>query len=144
MVSDLMSFGVQGPSLSKRGDELFYNSTGNPTRLIHTTFDGTKFATPFVISELDVNMPTGYPGLSPDGLMLVFEGTRPSSNPILFSTRTSVGAPWAPEQTLAEASDTFTSQDPELSFDGTELYFSSNRATGGGTFDLYVMTRSCL
>lgn len=59
------------------------------------------------------------------------------------STRASTSDPWSTPANLGTTVNT-TSFDgaPALSFDGTELYFFSNRPGGFGANDLYVTTRS--
>lgn len=77
------------------------------------------------------------PKVSADGLTMVFVRRRAGSNADLFEAR------WTPagwgEATAIGAINTEKDElGPELSRDGTELYFYSDRAGGLGGFDLWV------
>ena len=95
------------------------------------------------------------PAISQDGLTLYFFCSRPLSAgggscpgglggiDIWFSQRVSVDDPWGPPQNLGPTINTaYDELFPELSRDGHELYFASNRPGGYGGSDLYVSRRS--
>lgn len=84
------------------------------------------------------------PRLSADGLTLYFvrgkAGNADSgSADIVFSRRAYEG--WSPPQPLHGVNSDADDLGPELSADGTTLYFYSNRAGGQGGYDLWVARR---
>jgi len=145
LVSELSSFSLLGPMLTKQSTELF--ATVGPIASAHletATFDGTTFSPPAVIPEFGTTPPRGWSGISPDGLMLAYEGQR-SVYEIMYVTRSAIGATWSAEAPFVETNDGNANEDVEWSYDGTELYWASNRLdVAGNTFDMFVMTRSCL
>ena len=95
-----------------------------------------------------VNSPDydGGPCLSADGLRLYFFSTRPGgfgTADLWVTTRATIDDSWAAPINLGAvvntASDDFT---PNLSADGLELYFTSDRPGGFGNWDLWLTTRA--
>ena len=85
-----------------------------------------------------------------DGLEIYFESNRPGalggSLDLWVATRPDTASGWStPEHLPDPVNSTAVDGRPSLSFDGTELYFMSNRSPGGlGEQDVYVATRSKL
>ena len=83
-----------------------------------------------------------------DGLEVFFDSNRPGgSGPfdLWTSTRASVSDPWSPPTNLGPlVNSSVTEQRPSLSWDGTALYFLSDRTGGSGALDLWVTTRTKL
>ena len=82
-----------------------------------------------------------------DGLEIFFDSNRPGSMSvdIYMSERACVLCPWnAPVNLGPTVNSTAIDGGAALSFDGTELYFMSNRAGGFGDQDLYVSRREKL
>jgi len=83
-----------------------------------------------------------------DGLELILSSGRPGgvgSEDLWVSTRASTLDPWSTPVNLgAVVNTTAFDGGPALSFDGTTLYFHSNRPGGVGGNDLYVSTRTRL
>lgn len=84
-----------------------------------------------------------------DGLEIFFDSARPDSMQLSFdiymSTRASTSLPWeAPENLGPIVNSDFIDGGAKLSFDGTELYFMSNRPGGVGSQDIYVTRRTRL
>jgi hypothetical protein len=84
-----------------------------------------------------------------DGLELMLDsnrgGTENSTSHLWVYTRASTAEPWSSPYYLASVNSTNTADSdlrPTLSFDGTELYFQSNRAGSYGANDLYVCKRT--
>lgn len=81
-----------------------------------------------------------------DGLEIFFESNRTGTlgfNDLYSSVRTSTSAPWSTPQNLGSiVNSAFNEGRPSLSFDGTELYFMSNRDDAAN--DIYVTRRSRL
>jgi hypothetical protein len=64
------------------------------------------------------------------------------SKDIWVSTRSSLSDPWPEPVNLGPGINTsFEEAQAALSFDGTELYFQSNRAGGASPSDLWVCIR---
>jgi len=84
-----------------------------------------------------------------DGLELFFFSNRPGSlaNDIYSASRASTADDWSNPVNLGPAVNgvaTSSETRPSLSWDGTTLYFGSNRAGGEGDADHYVTTRERL
>jgi hypothetical protein len=84
-----------------------------------------------------------------DGLEIFFDSTRPDSmalSPDIYtSTRASTSSPWEAPETLGPiVNSDFIDGGAKLSFDGTELYFMSNRPDGLGSMDIWVSRRTRL
>ncbi|PYP35025.1 MAG: hypothetical protein DMD48_14810, partial [Gemmatimonadetes bacterium] len=81
-----------------------------------------------------------------DGLEMIISSGRPGgvgSEDLWVSTRSSTLDPWGTPVNLGPVvnSSAFDGA-PALSFDGTTLYFFSERSGGLGNRDLYVTTRA--
>jgi hypothetical protein len=63
---------------------------------------------------------------------------------LYVATRASTAEPWSTPVHLGAINSTVLDARPALSFDGTELYFHSDRPGGYGLRNLYVSTRTTL
>jgi len=83
-----------------------------------------------------------------DGLEIFLSTDRPGGvgrEDIWVATRATTLDPWSPPVPLGPVVNSpYVNSGPALSFDGTELYFYSNRPGGFGGNDLYVTTRARL
>src|SRR3989442_1554270 len=99
---------------------------------------------PVVNSSADDNRPA----IRRDGLEIFLSSGRPGgagNEDLWVSTRASTLDPWSTPVNLgAVVNTTAFDGGPALSFDGTTLYFHSNRPGGFGGNDLYVTTRTQL
>ena len=82
-----------------------------------------------------------------DGLEMVLASERPgglgtTSRDLWFSTREATTDVWSMPQLVPNVNSTAIEGGPAISWDGTELYFSSSRPGGKGGMDLYVSTRT--
>ena len=89
------------------------------------------------------------PTIRRDGLEIIFPSNRPGQlgmGDLWVSTRVSTSDSWTEPVNLGPVVNSpFTDAQPELSFDGTTLYFNSpNPGPPLGTFDLWVTTRAKL
>jgi hypothetical protein len=106
--------------------------------------DGS-FGPGFLVRELSGSDDDFLTSIRHDGLEMFVESTRPGGSggrDLWVSTRSSTSEKWSDPINLggivnSEAND----GDPSLSFDGTTLYFFSDRPGGSGDRDLYVTTR---
>ena len=85
------------------------------------------------------------PSVSTDGLELYFEANRPGGyggTDILVASRKTIDEPWGNPVNLGPTVNS-SSRDggPNISSDGLELYFKSNRPGGHGDEDLWVSKR---
>lgn len=80
------------------------------------------------------------PKVSADGLTMVFVRRRAGSNADLFETRWTPNG-WSEATPIAAINTEKDELGPELSRDGTELYFYSDRAGGLGGYDVWVSRR---
>jgi len=85
------------------------------------------------------------PCISADGLSLYFQSRRPGGlgeTDVWVTTRKTENEPWAPPVNLGPPVNTTASdQNPRLSADGLELYFTSDRPGGSGDLDIWVTQR---
>lgn len=108
--------------------------------------DGT-FGGPVNVTELNTASNDMRPNIRyRDGLEIFFESNRTGAlgpNDLYSSTRSATSDTWsAPENLGATVNTTFNEGRPSLSFDGTEMYFMSNRHDSAS--DIYVTRRSRL
>ena len=86
-----------------------------------------------------------HPAISKDGLSLYFTSDRPGGSgglDIYVAHRDAVGDPWGTPQNLGPAINSAgTDNAPDLTIDGHQMFFHSDRPGGCGGFDLYVVTR---
>jgi hypothetical protein len=143
VVSELATTPLWGPALTKQGDELFFTQDVPSDTLWRGTFDGT-FHVVGPVSELNIPLATGFPGITPDALTLVYDGRHGTGADIYEATRPAIGGTFGPETAISAINSTSSETDPEISYDGREIYFSSLRSGGAGNEDIYVATRSCL
>jgi len=82
-----------------------------------------------------------WPSISADGLSLFFASGRPGglgSDDIWVTTRASVSDPWGPPVNLGPPVNTSADDGaPNISADGSTLYFTSNRPGGYGSYDIW-------
>lgn len=108
--------------------------------------DGT-FGIPVNVAELNTTANDMRPNIRyRDGLEILFESNRTGTlgaNDLYSSTRSATSDTWSlPENLGPIVNTTFTEGRPSLSFDGTILYFMSNRDDAAN--DIYVTRRSRL
>ena len=83
--------------------------------------------------------------ISPDGLTLWFESSRPGGlggGDVWMTTRPTISNPWRPPVNLGPPVNSAVDDgDPSISDDGRILFFTSGRPGGYGNYDLWVSTR---
>jgi Tol biopolymer transport system component len=87
------------------------------------------------------------PAIRRDGLEIFLDSDRPRSLgglDIWFSTRARISDPWSLPQNLTVVNSPTSDARPAPSFDGTRLYFSSDRPGGSGNQDIYVSSMTAL
>ena len=95
-----------------------------------------------------VNSPYGDydPFISPDGLSLYFDSTRPGGHgqeDIWVATRAIISDPWGPPVNLgAPVNNEYREGWPSVTADGLTLVFSANTPGGLGGSDIWLTTRS--
>jgi hypothetical protein len=109
------------------------------------------FDTPEAVVELNGTSIDRFPTIRRDGLEIVFTSNRPGSVPdpvtsapsldLWFSTRSRVNEPWSTPEPVPGVNSSATENSASLSFDGSELIFSSTRVAAA-LQDLFVATRS--
>jgi Tol biopolymer transport system component len=130
------------------GPTLYFSSTrAGSADLYRSESHGGVFGPAESIVELNTSAADGQPNLRRDGLEIFFFSNRPGAqgNDIYAATRESVSDPWSTPLNLGPNVNGLASETrPSLSWDGTSLYFGSNRAGGEGDSDHYVTTRENL
>ena len=128
------------------GPVLYFSSTRSGSGDIYRSEShGGAFGPAELIEELSSATVDGQPNLRRDGLEIFFFSDRPGSlgNDIYAATRSSTADAWSTPVNLGSAVNSAASETrPSLSWDGTTLYFGSNRPGGDGGADHYVTTRS--
>lgn len=85
------------------------------------------------------------PNIRQDGLEIFFDSNRPGTfglQDLYVSTRACTSCSWSPPVNLGPTVNSSSVDGrPSLSFDGTELYFMSNRPGGLGDQDIYAISR---
>jgi hypothetical protein len=104
------------------------------------------FQSPTLVPGVNTAYEDSQPNVSQDGLELYFFSTRPGTlgmADIYVATRTTTSGAWATPVNLGPKVNTADGAEtrPSLSWDGTTLYFGSNRPGGEGASDIYVVTR---
>lgn len=111
-------------------------------------WDEGAFGPPVLVPELTSPFRDTRTTIRRDGLEMILSSGRPGgvgNEDLWVSTRASTLDPWVTPVNLgAVVNATAFDGGPALSFDGTTLYFHSNRPGGFGGNDLYVTTRTRL
>jgi Tol biopolymer transport system component len=132
------------------GPVLYFSSTRTgDSDLYQSESHGGVFAAATPVAELNTAVQDGQPNVRRDGLEIFFFSNRTGAagNDIYSATRASTNDPWSTPVNLGSEVNSGASETrPSLSWDGTTLYFGSNRAGNGaeGDSDHYVTTRERL
>ena len=141
------------PSVSADGLELYFCSTraggfgGSDVWVARRSSRSSPFAAPRNLGPM-LNSPANdcEPGISKDGLTLLIESDRSGGMggpDVWISTRTTRSQPFGKPVNLGRGVNTrFFDERPDISADGTVLYFMSNRPGGSGFFDLWEAVRT--
>jgi hypothetical protein len=101
------------------------------------------FAAPVPLAGLNTPAHEGRATLSGDELSIIFPSDRPGGGGAIdlwIATRPDTSAEFGPATNLAAVNSTGDDLDPNLTRDGRELYFASNRR---GQSELWLATRDC-
>ena len=145
-----------GPSLIEDDETgvltLYFSSTrasgmGYEDIYVSTAYPGEPFGLAVLEGFLSGPFRDVRPFLQREGLEVYFDSNRPgslgSAVDLWSSSRESVWVPWSDPVRLPEPiNSTAVDARPVVSFDGTELYFHSNRPGGIGANDIWVCTRT--
>ena len=130
------------------GPTLYFSSTrSGSSDLYLSRSHGGAFGPAEAVNGLNTLAAEGHPNLRRDGLEIFFFSNRSGAlgNDIYSATRASTEDPWSTPVNLGPNVNSAASETrPSLSWDGTTLYFGSNRAGGEGDSDHYVTTRERL
>src|SRR6266545_2490136 len=99
-----------------------------------------------LVAELSTPYAERQPTVRRDGLEIFFASNRPGPGAVggqdlWVSTRATTSDPWSTPVNLGLINYAGNDAGPALSFDGTTLYFQSDRPGGYGQYDLYAITR---
>jgi hypothetical protein len=136
--------GEAGPSLLE--DELYFSSTRSGDSDIYVSaFDGETFGAPALVQGVNTAQNDARPNLRRDGLELFFDSNRPGGIggiDLWTTSRATTSDPWSSPTNLgSDVNSSANDLRPSLSWDGTTIYFGSNRDGGEGSQDIYVTTR---
>lgn len=96
------------------------------------------------VTELNSDFGDFRPNVRKDGLEMVFDSNRSDTyggQDLYTATRESVDDPWSAPINLVNLNTTSDELRGSFSWDGSMLYFGSNRPGGEGFLDIYVTTR---
>lgn len=133
------------PRLTADELELYFNRNQGTDYNIYRaqrSIIGEPFGAPIPLTQLNTAAPDENASLSSDGLMLFFESVRVSGEGyhLYVSTRTSRVGEFGPPSEVANVNSamvTDTDAQPFVTVDGQELWFTSTRAGGLGSNDIY-------
>jgi Tol biopolymer transport system component len=129
------------------GDQLYFSSTRNGNSQIyvaHVADDGTVLGPPVLAPGLSSAYNDARPNLRRNCQEIVFDSDRPGGvgmSDLWTSTRVGANGTWSTPVDLTTVNSLANDLRASLSWDGTYLYFGSNRAGTEGNLDLYVATR---
>ena len=130
---------------------LYFSSTrpglGGSDIYVSTMQSDGMFGPPSRVDSLNTTFNDARPNVRErDGLEVFFDSNRPGGSggfDLWTSTRASLSDPWtAPVNLGPVVNSSGVDQRPSLSWDGTALYFLSDRPGGSGLTDLWVTTRT--
>lgn len=142
--------GPEAVSLTGDGLDAYFGATkaGDSFRSIYRVHRAVK--TDAFVADDAVAISSGgdvaYPGISRDGLELVYSKRDPGDYNLFSVTRasTSVEFDFATATRLDALDSTFDDQDPEMTPDRTQIFFSTLRASGAGSYDVFTSSRDCV
>jgi WD40-like Beta Propeller Repeat len=129
------------------GDQLYFSSTRSGHSQIYVApfaDDGVVLGPPVVPAGLESAYNDARPNLRRDCQEIVFDSDRPGgvgAIDLWSSTRAGAKGTWSPPVDLTTVNSQANDLRASLSWDGTHLYFGSNRLGTEGNLDLYVATR---
>jgi hypothetical protein len=135
------------------GTIILYFSSSRPGGLggadIYASMLGAdeSFGAPELVVELSSPSNDQRPAIRRDGLEIFLDSNRQGSlgaGDVWVSTRGSTSDSWSPPLNLTVVNSTANEARPALSFDGSTLYWSSDRGGGFGGQDIYVSRRTRL
>lgn len=145
---------------SGRGPVLYFSSTrpggfapeapgaaSGDADIYMSSSHGGSFGPAELVPGVNSDADDAQPNLRRDGLEMFFFSTRPGADgaDLYSAVRTKTSATWAAPVNLGtNVNSAATDNRPWISWDGTTLYFGSNRGGGEGNFDIYVTTRTRL
>lgn len=135
---------------SHTGPVLYFSSTiTGAGDLYLSEWHGGAFQGRELVTGVNTASVEGQPNVRRDGLEIFFFSNRSGAlgNDIYSAARASTADAWSTPVNLGPAVNGTTASSetrPSLSWDGTTLYFGSNRAGGEGDADHYVTTREKL
>jgi len=132
------------PRVSADGRAIWFRSERSSiggSDVYYAEWEDDKWGIPVNVSELNTPALEGQFTFTTDLLTGVFESSREcgvGQFDLWVTTRSTVTDPWDPPLNLRALNSTIDAQDPALSPDGSEIWFSSNRPGGLGNFDLWT------
>lgn len=127
---------------SHSGPVLYFSSTFTGNGDVYLSeWHGGRFQGRQQVAGLNTPSVEGQPNVRRDGLEIFFFSNRAGSNDIYAAARGSTAGTWSAPVNLTAVNTSASETRPSLSWDGTTLYFGSNRAGGDGDSDIYVTTR---
>jgi Tol biopolymer transport system component len=148
LVAGLENVDAASPTIAADELELFYTRLAPPFTVVGTGRATRATASdPWTDHGMVMELATvpgvsAWPSLSRDGSTIFVETDQATTSQIYSATRASRGTPFGPLVPTSEVDAVGNNGDPELSSDGTTLYFSSDRRVDSNHWDIYFAVRA--
>jgi hypothetical protein len=150
IIAELSSAATEDdPSLTEDALEIVYSSNQAGQYDIYLATRATAqdaWSAPQPVTNVNTASYETSPWISADGLVLwigAFDNAT-TNDELFVSTRVDRSQPFGPRQHVVELGSTGEDQNPTLSADGLDVYFSSTRPGGPGGYDVYTAHRDTL
>lgn len=140
-ITELNSSTAEGAgSLTGDGLTIFYQRASDIYTATRPNLNA-PFGAPVPVPELNTTLVEREPHVSPDGLTIFFTSSRGGgvgSNDTWMATRLSTSQPFGNVQNVTALNDVAADASPGFAVFWDELYFTSTRTGGPGSYDIHV------
>jgi hypothetical protein len=124
------------------------NTAANSFDIYRSVADGTGWwTTPQPVTELNTALKEGLGSMTADGLTLIFDrqiSAGVPKNDMFVSTRPDKSSPWGTPVAIAEINTAYNTSRGQISPEGLQMVFSSDRPGGLGDRDIWQTSRASI